>query len=153
MVERPGLLTRFHIDMPLLLLLLALTAYGLAVLYSASGQNMEAVARQGLSVVGPPFGYYPKMPGDLAAVAAGFPVSAEVTPEGEVTSLVLPGGRALTVEHVGPYDTLEQTYGELATWVEKNGLATDDVMWESYLTDPDTEPPENWRTLITWPLR
>jgi effector-binding domain-containing protein len=119
----------------------------------AFGAVMEAVARQGLSVVGPPFGYYPKMPGDLVAVAAGFPVSAEVTPEGEVTSLVLPGGRALTVEHVGPYDTLEQTYGELATWVEKNGLATDDVMWESYLTDPDTEPPENWRTLITWPLR
>jgi len=47
MVKRPGLLTRFHIDMPLLLLLLLLSAYGLAVLYSASGQSVEAVTRQG----------------------------------------------------------------------------------------------------------
>jgi rod shape determining protein RodA len=38
---------RFHIDVPLLLLLLAVTVYGLVVLYSASGQSMEAVIRQG----------------------------------------------------------------------------------------------------------
>jgi len=37
---------RFHIDLPLLLLLLALTAFGLIVLYSASGQSMSAVLRQ-----------------------------------------------------------------------------------------------------------
>ncbi|MAT94021.1 MAG: rod shape-determining protein RodA [Halioglobus sp.] len=43
----PGLAMRLHIDVPLLLLLLALTAYGLFVLYSASGQNMAAVVRQG----------------------------------------------------------------------------------------------------------
>jgi rod shape determining protein RodA len=36
-----------HIDVPLLLLLMALTAYGLFVLYSASGQSMGAVIRQG----------------------------------------------------------------------------------------------------------
>ena len=47
MAKRPGILTRLHIDMPLLLLLLVLTAYGLAILYSASGQSVEAVARQG----------------------------------------------------------------------------------------------------------
>jgi rod shape determining protein RodA len=38
---------RFHIDVPLLLLLMALTVYGLFVLYSASGQSMGAVIRQG----------------------------------------------------------------------------------------------------------
>jgi rod shape determining protein RodA len=38
---------RFHIDVPLLLLLMALTVYGLFVLYSASGQSMDAVIRQG----------------------------------------------------------------------------------------------------------
>lgn len=43
----PGLAMRLHIDVPLLLLLLALTAYGLFVLYSASGQSMAAVVRQG----------------------------------------------------------------------------------------------------------
>lgn len=38
---------KLHIDLPLLLLLFALTAYGLFVLYSASGQSMAAVVRQG----------------------------------------------------------------------------------------------------------
>ena len=43
-----SLTARFHIDLPLLMLLLALTIYGLVVLYSASGQQVEAVLRQGL---------------------------------------------------------------------------------------------------------
>ena len=36
MARRPSLAMRLHIDLPLLLLLLALTAYGLFVLYSAA---------------------------------------------------------------------------------------------------------------------
>ena len=47
LARRPSAAARFHIDVPLLLLLMALTAYGLFVLYSASGQNMAAVVRQG----------------------------------------------------------------------------------------------------------
>lgn len=43
----PSAAMRFHIDIPLLVLLLILTAYGLLVLYSASGQDMGAVIRQG----------------------------------------------------------------------------------------------------------
>jgi rod shape determining protein RodA len=43
----PSAAMRFHIDVPLLVLLLILTAYGLFVLYSASGQDMGAVIRQG----------------------------------------------------------------------------------------------------------
>jgi rod shape determining protein RodA len=43
----PSTSSRFHIDVPLLLLLLALTGYGLFVLYSASGQSAAAVVRQG----------------------------------------------------------------------------------------------------------
>ena len=47
MARPPSAATRFHIDVPLLLLLTALTLYGLFVLYSASGQDMGAVVRQG----------------------------------------------------------------------------------------------------------
>lgn len=47
MARRPSAASRFHIDVPLLLLLIALTAYGLVVLYSASGQSTDAVIRQG----------------------------------------------------------------------------------------------------------
>ena len=47
LARRPALAERFHVDIPLLLLLLALTFYGLIVLYSASGQQFAAVSRQG----------------------------------------------------------------------------------------------------------
>ncbi|MEH6580978.1 MAG: rod shape-determining protein RodA [Halioglobus sp.] len=47
LAQRPSAAMRFHIDMPLLVLLMILTAFGLVVLYSASGQEMSAVVRQG----------------------------------------------------------------------------------------------------------
>lgn len=47
LTRRPSGASRLHVDLPLLVLLLALTAYGLVVLYSASGQDMGAVIRQG----------------------------------------------------------------------------------------------------------
>lgn len=47
MARRPSAASRFHIDVPLLLLLIALTVFGLVVLYSASGQSTDAVIRQG----------------------------------------------------------------------------------------------------------
>jgi rod shape determining protein RodA len=47
LAQRPSTAMRFHIDMPLLVLLLFLTGFGLVVLYSASGQQMSAVIRQG----------------------------------------------------------------------------------------------------------
>ncbi len=45
--RRPSVWQRVHIDLPLLVLLMLLTAYGLFILYSASGQEMGAVVRQG----------------------------------------------------------------------------------------------------------
>lgn len=47
LAQRPSTAMRLHIDMPLLVLLLILTGFGLVVLYSASGQQMSAVIRQG----------------------------------------------------------------------------------------------------------
>ncbi len=46
--RRRTLAEALHIDMPLLLLLLALSAISLMVLYSASGQNMDMIWRQSL---------------------------------------------------------------------------------------------------------
>ncbi|MGK0442659.1 MAG: rod shape determining protein RodA [Pseudohongiellaceae bacterium] len=45
--RRPSIWDRLHIDLPLLVLLFILTATGLFVLYSASGQDINTVYRQG----------------------------------------------------------------------------------------------------------
>ena len=48
LTQKPDIFKRFHIDMPLLVLVLVLSALGLLVLYSANGQQLGAVARQAI---------------------------------------------------------------------------------------------------------
>jgi effector-binding domain-containing protein len=117
------------------------------------GAVMSAVAAQGLTVTGPPFGFYPRMPDATVEVVVGFPVSGPVTADGEVVPFELPGGRAVTAIHVGPYEGLQATYRQLTTWAAAQGLQLADRMWETYLSDPAAEPDaQTWRTAIAWPL-
>jgi effector-binding domain-containing protein len=114
---------------------------------------VQAVEAQGVALVGPPFGFYPSMPGETVEVLVGFPVSSPIAAAGEVEPFELPGGRAVTGTHVGPYEDLERTYGELMAWTQAEGLTLTAGMWESYLSDPAAEPdPATWRTLIVWPV-
>ena len=49
--RRQGLLAVFHIDLPLLVGLLLLCGFGLIVLYSASGENLDQVERQAARIL------------------------------------------------------------------------------------------------------
>jgi effector-binding domain-containing protein len=117
------------------------------------GEIMRVAEAQGLTITGPPFGFYPRIPTDTVEVAVGFPVSTTVTPDGDVTPFELPGGRVVTGMHVGPYESLEASYRELTEWAAAEGHSLAGHMWESYLTDPRAQPdPATWQTRITWPL-
>jgi effector-binding domain-containing protein len=113
----------------------------------------EAADASGVEIVGPPFGFYPRMPTDTVAVEAGFPVSAPPETHGNAHRLVLPGGRAVRTTHVGPYETMETTYNQLQSWMAEQGLQPSVGMWECYLSDPQVEPdPAKWQTRIIWPI-
>lgn len=115
--------------------------------------TMAAAQAQGVPITGPPFGLYFGMPSETVDVAAGFPTAFPVSPTDDgVTAANLPGGRAAQVLHVGTYDSLEQTYGRLMAWLGEKGLRPAEVMWESYLNEPDPAHPETAETLVTWPL-
>lgn len=117
------------------------------------GEVMRVAAAQGVAITGPPFGFYPRMPTDTVDVAVGFPVAAPVAAEGEVIPFELPGGRVVTGIHVGSYESLDVSFRELAEWAATHGHSLAGHMWESYLTDPRTDPdPATWQTRITWPL-
>jgi len=114
---------------------------------------INAAGKAGVSVTGPPFGYYPEMPTNMVTLEAGFPTSGPVD-DGDVHTLVLPGGKAIEGVHVGPFETMEQTYNELFSWTAEQGLEMGSAMWELYLTDPKASPdPATWETRIVWPLR
>lgn len=119
----------------------------------AYGQVFSTLGRQGVQPAGPPFGYYPRKPDETVDVEAGAPVSAPIEAAGDVVASRLPGGRVVHGVHVGPYEKLAETYGELMAWVAEQGLTLGEGMWESYLSDPVQEPdPATWRTEIFWPL-
>lgn len=119
----------------------------------ALGAVMSETAAQRVQVVGEPFGFYPRPPGDLVEVAAGLPVASTFVPEGDVVPMDLPGGRAVTTIHVGPYDAMEQTYAALRDWMAAEGLQPAESMWEVYLTDPGQNPdPSTRQTRIVWPI-
>jgi len=114
---------------------------------------MEVAAAEDVAVTGPPFAVYHGMPGQSVDVSGGFPTAGPIHPDRGVTAMTLPGGRAVQLLHAGSYDTLEESYGRLMTWMEHRGLERAPLMWETYLTEPtpDGDPADN-RTLITWPI-
>ncbi len=118
--------------------------------YQSVVQVLEA---QGIAPVGEPFAYYLGAPTTTVEMEAGFPVAAACEPSGDVVPGVLPGGTVATGVHVGPYDTMVDTYNRLMAWVADQGLVPQKGMWEVYLTDPQKQPdPSTWRTEIFWPV-
>ena len=65
----------------------------------------------------------------------------------------LPEADAFEALHTGPYDTLENTYNAVLGRMQAEGLTPGDIMWEYYLSDPETEPdPAKWQTRVIWPV-
>lgn len=127
----------------------ALPAFFQRAFNAAMGQAQA----QGLQVVGAPFGKYYGIPGETVDVEAGFPVNGSVSAADGVIPGTLPAGRVVEALHVGPYDMLPDTYGEVERWIDERGLRAINVMWEAYLTDPGEQPdPATWQTLLCVPL-
>lgn len=113
---------------------------------------MRAVGAAGAQMLGAPFGYYPRMPGETIDVRIGIPIDRQIDPQGDVEPFTLPGGKVVTGTHVGPYDGLPDTYRRLAEWARREGITLGPAVWETYVTDPTTAPPAEWRTEIVWPV-
>ncbi len=114
---------------------------------------LQAIQAQGLRPAGPPFARYWGPVTDSADVEAGFPVTGFAT-HGDIQAASLPGGDAVVGTHVGPYESLGQTWQSLEQWAQAQGRARrGDQCWEIYLTDPSAEPdPDRWRTQVVLPL-
>jgi len=65
----------------------------------------------------------------------------------------LPGATHAVATHLGPYDTLSETYDQLGQWVVGHGLTMAGPPEEIYLSDPDEVPPEKYVTEIRFPVQ
>ncbi|GAA1156390.1 GyrI-like domain-containing protein [Nocardioides aquiterrae] len=117
----------------------------------AFGTVAGHLARTGVRPAGPAMAYYEIRP-DGMSVAAGFPVSGPIEGDGTVVPFRLPSREVITTEHVGPYEQVPATYEALHVEAEARDRKIDEsAMWEEYLAGPDV-PPEQMRTVVSWPL-
>lgn len=116
-------------------------------------QVLETIERQGLHPLGAPVGVYYGQPGETVDLAAGFPVSGRVLPDGDVAPGELPGGRVAEMIHRGSYDTLAASYQKLEDWMREQGHTAAPIVWETYLTMPTPEGnPDDMLTQLSWLL-
>ena len=104
--------------------------------------GFPALAASGAALSGPPFAIYHGDPMAVFDMQIGFPVAvplaAAVPGEVTVEPGLLPSGPALALTHLGPYDTLGQSWGLLATEAAARGFVPT-LFCEVYVSDPTPE--------------
>ncbi|MEZ5266368.1 MAG: GyrI-like domain-containing protein [Acidimicrobiales bacterium] len=127
----------------------------LPAFFDAAFTELAAVlAEQGLTPAGPAFAHYHAPPAGSAVLDVGFPVAAEIRPQGRVQPATRSASPAATLVHQGPYDGLGSSWERLAGWIAEQGLTPTDELWEIYETEPTPDlDPNVLRTVLFWPLR
>ena len=121
--------------------------------YDEVGKGFKILGRAaGRHLKGTPFTlhYCAEYKEDDADFEPCFPVKKEVSAEG-IDCRVLPGGRALTLRHLGPYTTIGQAYGRLIDALKERGLKSLLPSREVYIKGPGMifkGNPENYITEI-----
>ena len=79
--------------------------------------------------------YYQMEYKDMADIEAGFPIKKEVQVEG-VNCKTLKGGKAVTLIHKGPYNTIGESYKKLFNYINEKKYKTSLPSREVYLKGP-----------------
>ncbi len=107
----------------------------------AYGQIGRFMAGEGLAHAGQPVAITRSDADGGFTFEAAIPANTTgVAGRGEVRVGATPGGRAVRAIHVGPYDTMPDTYDKLAAYMASNGIEPGETSWERYVSDPGDTP-------------
>jgi effector-binding domain-containing protein len=106
--------------------------------------ELKAVAaREGAEITGPPMVRFVSSSDDAVDFEAILPVKDAAKPANAYAPAApgtTPAGKALRFVHHGGYDTMEQTYDEIANHLDERNIVAEDAFVEEYVRDPDTTP-------------
>lgn len=123
----------------------------LGVTYQRVARYLATVGRH---PSGPPFARYHRRPDGRFDVAAGFPVNAKFTGDGDVIAEWLPGSRVAVVQHRGSYEKMVPVYRTLAEWLSSHHAVALSDPYEVYRTGPTDSPdPATQLTDVVQPFR
>lgn len=112
------------------------------------------LAEHGLEPAGPPMTVYhavDRESGDYDIQPAFF-VAEPVVGDGRVTAGETAGGEVLRATHVGPYETIGETWHALFAHAEAIGRSVTRSSWEVYVDDPGEVDSAELRTEISVPV-
>jgi effector-binding domain-containing protein len=116
------------------------------------GELFGYIGSKGIAPLGAPFVDYSSMDPAGWDIEAGVYVPEGTPGQGRIETRKYPPQKCIHTLHLGPFDTLKQTYDGITDWANKEGLEFAGGPRELYLTPPNTEP-SKMRTEIVWPVR
>jgi hypothetical protein len=125
----------------------------------AMGQGFDrlgaAFGQSGARMAGMPMCHYTAYDEKTTTFELGFPARPDELDKLKAAGLQTgqtPSGRNMKAVHMGPYDTVVQTYNAMTEEMKARGLTAAQDMWEVYYSPPDS-PPEQIKTEILWPVQ
>lgn len=112
------------------------------------------LCQKGVAPDGPPAVMYYALNGETGEfdIMPVVFVADAVEGEGDITVGETPGGEALVATHVGPYETLGQSWEVLILRAPELGRKVTTASWELYIDDPGSVSPEALRTELYLPV-
>ncbi len=127
-----------------------------ACMGEAYGTLMGFMAEQGIEMAGAPLSIYHGYSEAEATFDVAVPVAAadagRAAGHADIKGGATHAGRALKAVHLGPYETLADTYNRIMPHMKKEGLKPAGASWEIYVNDPATTPAEELITEIYFPI-
>ena len=122
-------------------------------LAEAMGEVSRGMNEAGVPLAGPPFARYLSFDATRVVAEIGFPVIRPAPRVGRVEPVVLPGGLAASMIHLGGYERIAETYQALHRAIAEIVRHPTGPGWEVYWSDPAAEPdPSTWRTELLIPI-
>lgn len=121
--------------------------------------TLGAAIGEGLFVpAGPAFARYEAPPAQTVTLQLGFPVDSPLAEPSQrdqhsIIPSSLPAGRLAIARHLGSYDGLGASWGQLMEWIQSNNLQPQVPFWEAYDTEPTPDmDPEDLVTGLAVPV-
>ena len=123
------------------------------VLGQAYGAVAQYLGQIGQSPIGEPFTAYYNMDMQNLDLEIGFPVAKAIPGKDTIQPGEIPGGKAVTCMHKGPYDKMAEAYEAMDQWMKDNHVEPSGVCYEFYLNGPQQVSPEALETRIMFPIK
>jgi len=118
------------------------------------GELMTYATEKGYKIVGAPVAIYHEWSYTDSDFECGLIVSGDLEGTDRIIVSETYSGRVVTAMHYGSYMSVTKTWTAVMNYVKQNNLEENGLPWETYITDPATEPDTNkWETRIYQPVK